>query len=166
MTNWKQLRSTFINQPNALPMSENLRTIHHTASPLKMKRTLPVFAFLSVLLLTACNQVSPLPAGYAIFIGNSEDVGLVRPPKGEILAGPKLATIGHSGPLIFGNVAVPRIPNPHRTGSRTPGFFILNSTTGAIELGLSREDWLKKLQAAGLQGEPVLLPAERMRPRR
>jgi hypothetical protein len=41
--------------------------------------------------------------------------------------------------------------------SDIPGFFILDSSTGAIKKGLSREDWLKKLQKAGLQGEPVLV---------
>lgn len=166
MTNWKRLHSIFINQPNAIERPERQRMNRLTTSILNVKRTFPALALLSLLLLTACNRVGPLPAGYAIFIGNSEDVGLVLPPKGEILAGPKLATIGHSGPFIFGEVAVPRIPSPHRTGSRTPGYFILDSTTGAIELGLSREDWLKKLQKTGLPGEPVLLPAESMRPRR
>jgi len=48
-----------------------------------------------------------LPGGYAIFFGDSEDVGLVLPPKGEILVGPKLAKIGNSGTLIFGEVQPP-----------------------------------------------------------
>ena len=129
-------------------------------------------AFLSLtlmsllLLLTACNKGTPLPGGYAIFFGDSEDVGLVLPPKGEILVGPKLAKIGNSGTLIFGEVQLPKKPErKFQTGSRTPGFFILDSTTGAIERGLSREEWLKKLQKAGLQGEPELVYPERKGPR-
>ena len=57
---------------------------------------------MSLRLLTACNKGSSLPGGYAIFSADSEDVGLVLPPKGKILVGPKLAKIGNSGTLIFG----------------------------------------------------------------
>jgi hypothetical protein len=49
--------------------------------------------------------------------------------------------------------------------SETPGFFILDSATGTIERGLSREDWLKKLRKAGLQGEPELVYPGRKAPR-
>ena len=119
-------------------------------------------ALLPLLLLTACKKSTPLPGGYAIFFADSEDVGLVLPPKGEVLVGPKLAQIGNSGTLIFGEVQLPKKPErKFQTGSRTPGFFILDSSTGAIEMGLSREDWLKKLQKAGLQGEPELVSPER-----
>jgi len=118
------------------------------------------------LLLNGCRKGGPLPGGYAIFFADSEDVGLVLPPQGEILVGPKLAKIGNSGTLIFGEVQRPRKPNrTFQTGSRTPGFFILDSTTGAIERGLSREEWLQKLQKAGLQGEPELVDPERKGPR-
>jgi hypothetical protein len=117
------------------------------------------------LLLTACNKSAPLPGGYAIFFGDSEDIGLVLPPKGETLVGPKLAKIGNSGTLIFGEVQPPKKPYPSLAGSRTPGFFILDTTTGTIEMGLSRGEWLKKLQNAGLQGEPELVDPERKGPR-
>jgi len=129
-------------------------------------RTLSSLALLSLLFLTGCSKGNPLPGGYAIFFGDSEDVGLVLPPKGEVLVGPKLTRIGNSGTLIFGEVQPPKKPNASLTGSRTPGFFILDSTTGAIERGLSREEWLKKLQKAGLQGEPELVYPERKGPRK
>jgi hypothetical protein len=115
--------------------------------------------------LTACNKGTPLPGGYAIFVADSEGVGLVLPPKGEVLVGPKLAQVGNSGTRIFGEVQPPTKPNRSLAGSGTPGFFILDSTTGAIERGLSREDWLKALQKAGLQGEPELVNPERKGPR-
>ena len=130
-----------------------------------MKRKLFNVVLLSLLLLTGCNKGDPLPGGYAIFFADSEDVGLVLPPKGEMLVGPKLAQIGSSGALIFGEVQPPRKPNASLSGSGTPGFFILDSTTGTIERGLSREEWSKKLQKAGLQGEPVLVSPERKGPR-
>jgi len=125
--------------------------------------TFVTLALLSLLLLTACRKGAPLPGGYAIFFAGGDDVGLVRPPSGEILIGPKLVKVGNSGALIFGEVQA-KASRPGG-GSATPGFFILDSTTGAIERGLSREDWLKKLQQAGIQGEPELVPPERKGPR-
>lgn len=118
---------------------------------------------LSLLLLTACRKGDPLPGGHAIFFAGGDDVSLVRGPGGDILVGPKLVQIGNSGALIFGEV---QAKGARSTAvSETPGFFILDSTTGAIERGLSREDWLKKLKRAGLQGEAELVPPERKGPR-
>ncbi len=128
-------------------------------------RTLLLLALVPQFFLFGCNRGSPLPGGYAIFSGDSEDVGLVLPPKGEILIGPKLVQIGNSGPFIFGEVNPPRKPNRILAGSRTPGFFILDSKTGAIENGLSREVWLEKLKNAGVQGEPALVDPGKKSPR-
>jgi hypothetical protein len=41
----------------------------------------------------------------------------------------------------------------------------LDSNAGAIERGLSREEWLKKLRKTGHQGEPELGCPERKGPR-
>ena len=127
------------------------------------RRTYPTLALLPLLVLTACRKDDPLPGGYAIFFADGDDVGLVRPPAGEILIGPKLVKIGNSVALIFGEVQA----KAGRAGveSETPGFFILDSTTGTIERGLSRDDWMKKLQSSGLQGEPELVYPERKGPR-
>jgi hypothetical protein len=124
-------------------------------------RTFLTLALLSLLLPTACNKGTPLPGGYAIFIASSSEVLLVD-KQGVGVAGANLVQIGNSGVLIFGEIqAMPRRP----ADSDTPGFFILDATTGTIEKGLSREDWLKKLQKAGLQGEPGLVYPGRKAPR-
>ena len=124
-------------------------------------RTSLTLALLSLLLLTACNKGTPLPGGYAIFIASGSEILLVDPQRSGV-AGANLTQIGNSGVLIFGEIQLmPRRP----ADSDTPGFFILDSSTGAIEKGLSREDWLKKLQKAGLQGEPELVYPERKAPR-
>jgi len=112
-----------------------------------------LLALLPLLFLTACNRGTPLPGGYAIFIASNSEIMLVD-QKGGGVAGAHLTQIGNSGALIFGEIqAMPRRP----ADSDTPGFFILDSATGTIERGLSREDWLKKLRKAGLQGEPELV---------
>ena len=95
---------------------------------------------MSLLLLTACNKGDPLPGGYAIFIGSSSEILLVDKQRSGV-AGANLVQIGNSGVLIFGEIqAMPRRPG---ADSDTPGFFILDSTTGTIEKGLSRDDLLK-----------------------
>lgn len=116
-------------------------------------RTLLPLALLSLLLM-ACNKGDPLPGGYAIFIASGEETLLVDKHSGGV-AGANLVKIGNSGALIFGEIQL--MPRRPAKDSDTPGFFILDSTTGAIEKGLSREEWLKKLQKAGVQGEPELV---------
>ena len=69
-----------------------------------MKRGLSGWVLACLLMASACKPGDPLPGGYAIFYGDSEDVGLVLPPKGELLVGPKLAGIGNSGTVIFGEL--------------------------------------------------------------
>jgi hypothetical protein len=128
------------------------------------RTTIHLLGLLSLMLLTACRQGEPLPGGHAIFFAGGDDVSLVRGPSGDILVGPKLVQIGNSGALVFGEVQAKKGARSTAV-SETPGFFLLDSTTGAIERGLSREDWLKKLQKAGLQGEPQLVPPERKGPR-
>ena len=73
------------------------------------------------------------------------------------MAGANLVQIGNSGVLIFGEIQV--MPRRPAADSDTTGFFILDSSTGAVEKGLSREDWLKATESwasrrtrAGLSG--------------
>ena len=128
---------------------------------MKTRALLPL-ALLSLLLLTACNHGTPLPGGYAVFIASSSEILLVDQQRSGV-AGANLVQIGNSGVLIFGEIQV--MPRRPVADSETPGFFILDSSTGAMEKGLSREDWLKKLQKAGLQGEPGLVYPGRKAPR-
>lgn len=126
-------------------------------------RTFLTLALLPLLLLTGCNKGAPLPGGYAIFIASGEETLLVDKQSGGV-AGANLVRIGNSGTLIFGEIQL--MPRRPAKDSDIPGFFILDSTTGAIEKGLSREDWLKKLQKAGVQGEPDLVYPGRKVPRK
>ncbi len=127
-------------------------------------RTFLPLTLLTLLLLAACNKGTPLPGGYAIFIPAGDDSMMLVDGKRMGVAGAALTQIGNSGALIFGEVQA----TPRRSAadeSQTPGFFILDSATGTIERGLSREDGLKKLQKAGLPGEPELVYPGRKAPR-
>ena len=106
---------------------------------------------------------APLPGGYGIFIASSSEIMLTDPQRSGV-AGANLTQIGNSGVLIFGEI---QTSGQGPAGNDTPGFFILDSSTGVIEKGLSREDWLTKLKKAGLQGEPELVsPAKKGTPPR
>jgi len=110
-----------------------------------------------------CNKGTPLPDGYAVFIASGSEILLLDKQSGGV-AGTNLVQIGNSGALIFGEIQL--MPRRPAKDSDTPGFFILDSTTGTIEKGLSRGDWLKNLQRAGLQGEPELVYPGRKAPRK
>lgn len=125
--------------------------------------TLPAVLLLKLLFLTACNKGAPLPGGYAIFIASSAEILLVD-KQSRGVAGANVVKIGNSGSMIFGEVQL--MPRRPAKDSDTPGFFILDSTRGAVEKGLSREDWLKKLQEAGVQGEPELVHPGMKSPRK
>jgi hypothetical protein len=131
-------------------------------APMKA-RTLLTLALMSLLLLNGCNKGDPLPGGYAIFIPAGDDSIMLVDVKHMGVAGPTLTQIGNAGALIFGEIQA--TPRRSAADSKTPGFFILDSATGTIERGLSREDWLKKLRRAGLQGEPELVYPGRKAPR-
>jgi hypothetical protein len=131
------------------------------ANLMMKSRTSLIVALMPLLLLTGCNKGAPLPGGYAIFIASSSEILLVDKQSGGV-AGANMVQIGNSGALIFGEIQL--MPRRPAKDSDTPGFFILDSTTGAIEKGLSREDWLKKLHKAGLQGEPELVYPGRKAP--
>ena len=120
-------------------------------------RTFLTLALLPLLLLTGCNKGAPLPSGYAIFIASSSEILLVDKQGGGV-AGAALTQIGNSGAFIFGEIQA--TPRRSAADSETPGLFILDSATGVIERDLAREDWLKKLHKAGLQGEPELVYPE------
>jgi hypothetical protein len=124
---------------------------------------LPVVLLIS-LFLVGCNQSNPLPGGYAIFIPAGEDSMMLVDSNNEGVAGPGLAQIGNSGKIIFGEIRA--MPQRVVAASQTPGYFILETTTGSIESGLSRENWLQKLKQAGVQGEPELVYPGRKGPRK
>jgi hypothetical protein len=113
-----------------------------------------IIAISSLLGCVGCHRTPPLPGGYTVFRASSHEVGLSGGKYKSIVAGPKLIQVGSSGTLIFGEIALrPGVPPSE---SDTPGFFILDTTTEAIQKGLTREDWLKKLHEAGIAEEPGL----------
>lgn len=104
--------------------------------------------------MSGCGRPAPLPAGYTIFTASSQEVGLSGGRYGSIVAGPKVTQIGSAGTLIFGEIALR--PDRPASESDTLGFFLLDTTTEAIQKGLTREELLTRLREAGVQGEPDL----------
>lgn len=109
-----------------------------------------VAVLIGMLLLPGCDRSPVLPAGYTIFQNRSE-VSLSGGKYNSIAAGPGLAQIGFTGKWIYGEITP--IYNRPPSDSDTLGYFLLDTTTEAIEKGLTREALVQKLHDAGEKGE-------------
>ncbi len=100
----------------------------------------------------------PLPGGYFIFKAGSSEIYLNEPKyNGSI---PKLGTdlkaIGSHNDFIFG-----------RSGSArgtTAGFFLLDTKSEALQVGLTETNWLAATAAAGIPQPPKLVDPTRKQP--
>ena len=121
-------------------------------------RTVVAIVFTSLALVACSDPGDPLPGGYFIFRASSSEVYLNEPKyNGSI---PKLGTdlqeIGNHNEYIFG-----------RSGSArgtTPGFFMLDTKTGALQVGLTETNWLSATAAAGIPQPPKLVDPTRKKP--
>ena len=121
-------------------------------------RTLAAIVLTSLALAACSDPGEPLPGGYFIFKASSSEVYLNEPKyNGSI---PKLGTdlqeIGNHNEFIFG-----RSGNGRGT---TPGFFLLDTKTGALQVGLTETNWLTATAAAGIPQPPKLMDPTRKKP--
>lgn len=119
-------------------------------------------AALSVCLACAscAKRPDPLPAGYFLFRASSSEIFLNEPKYGGSLPGlgKTLLSIGHHQNYIFGRSG----PGP----GATPGYFLLDTTDGSLQAGLTEAEWLKLTTAAGIPNPPPLGDPERQTPLR
>jgi hypothetical protein len=129
----------------------------HDAQALKIQSALVMLC--ASFVLSGCSDPgAPLPGGYFIFKAGSSEVYLNEPKyNGSI---PKLGTdlqeIGNHNEFIFG-----------RSGSArgtTPGFFMLDTKTGALQVGLTETNWLSATAAAGIPQPPKLVDPTSKKP--
>ena len=98
-----------------------------------------------------------LPAGYQIFFASSSEVFL-EDPQGEIVVGASLAELNSEAGLIVGRNQ-PR-PGDSQTIGNAAGYFVIETATGHITRGLSRDAWIQRLRELGVPGVPLLHPPE------
>ena len=126
--------------------------------PTSRIRTVVAIVLTSLALAACSDPGDPLPGGYFIFKAGSSEVYLNEPKyNGSI---PKLGTdlleIGNHDEFIFGLSGNAR--------GTTPGFFLLDTKTGALQVGLTETNWLAATAAAGIPQPPDLVDPTRKKP--
>ena len=115
---------------------------------------------LSIATVSCGDKEDPLPGGYFIFIASSSEMFLNEPKYGGSIPelGTDLEEIGNHNEFIFGRSGADR-------GAK-PGYFLLDTKSGAIKTGLAEKDWLGELTAVGIPTPPELVDPGSKSPRR
>lgn len=127
--------------------------------PLLSVPWLTATVLLVALAITSCSdRGEPLPGGYFIFYASNSEMFLNEPKYGGSIPelGTDLQEIGNHNEFIFGRSGGAR--------RATPGYFLLNTKTGAIKTGLTQSDWLSLTTAAGIPNPPILVNPARKSP--
>jgi len=120
---------------------------------------LAAMVFLAALVITSCSdRGETLPGGYFIFIASPSEMFLNEPKYGGSIPelGTDLEEIGNHNEFIFGQSGAAR-------GAK-PGYFLLNTKSGAIKTGLTQSNWLDLTTAAGIPNPPKLVNPARKSP--
>ena len=106
------------------------------------------------------NKEDPLPGGYFIFVASDSEIFLNEPTYGGSIPqlGTDLEQVGNHHEFIFGRSGADR--------GAAPGYFLLNTKSGAIKTGLAENDWLAELTSAGVPAPPILVDPRSKSPRR
>jgi hypothetical protein len=86
--------------------------------------------------------------GYRLVRTDADNVMIFRDQTGVVIT-PRLVGLNIYGHVILGEVE----KCPRADLASVPGFFILDTETGSVQIGLDEQTWLKTLRAMGV-GEP------------
>ena len=107
------------------------------------------------LLMTSCGDFErPLPGGYSLVRMNADEIIIVKrvEPSGiKIVVGPKIKGYKVSEGVVIGDVVIPDWSA--LKSESTPGYFVLDTSTGEVQQGLTRDEWLGILKSKGIQGD-------------
>lgn len=129
----------------------------HTARALRVRGAIAMLC--AGFVLSGCSDPgAPLPGGYFIFKASSSEIYLNEPKFGGSI--PKLGTdlkeIGNHNEFIFGRSGPAR--------GATAGFFLLDTKSGALQVGLTETNWLAATVAAGVPQPPKLVDPSSKQP--
>ena len=97
-----------------------------------------------------------LPNGWSLVRVNGAEILIVGPdPDRQVIISSNVDRFGTEGDLVFGHVSVPDLP-PDSTRDSIPGYFLVNTRTGAVLRGLDEEAWHAALRDAGVTRNPEL----------
>jgi len=94
-----------------------------------------------------------LRRGYRLVRTNAEEITIYRENTGFVVP-PRIVALNIHGDIIFGEAERPRkqlLPD-----WSVPGFFILNTKTESVQIGLDEQAWLNALKPLGFTEPPLL----------
>jgi hypothetical protein len=92
-----------------------------------------------------------LGAGYALLRTNADTITIVREKSGFVIP-PKIVGLNIRKDIILGKAE----SSPLADFASVPGFFILNTKTGSVQVGLDEQAWLNALRPLGFTEPPPL----------
>jgi hypothetical protein len=95
-----------------------------------------------------------LPNGHELIRTNSASTMIWKNGGRDCVVPDNIVEIGVRGNLVIGRLEKPAhgegIYNDNQLLRSIPGFFILDTSTGAVQFGLGEIEWLKAMEQAGI----------------
>ena len=115
-----------------------------------------------LIFLTGCGDYQiDLPNGYRLARTNAPSIQIFTPrtPKRlsdfvGVVVPPKIVAIGCVGDIVYGIVEAS--PGSDKAARTVPGYFVLDTGTGDVTLGLDKAGYLEKLNKLGVTDAPAL----------
>jgi len=121
----------------------------------------PKFLLLALIgiALASCSKDRRLPNGFVLAAHDSGNVTIMETGSDGVLQEIVPGVIQEYG--VVGNIVCGRIephPYPDRTDHNSAGYFIFDTTSGATELGMDREEFQTKFEKMGLNIPELIAP--------
>jgi hypothetical protein len=95
-----------------------------------------------------------LYGGYRLVRNNADDITIFKEDMGFVIP-PRIRALNVDAGIVFGAVEKPPDADVLNLLS-VPGFFILNTKTESVQIGLDEQAWLNALRALGFAKPPSL----------
>jgi len=95
-----------------------------------------------------------LCGGYRLVRNNADDITIFKEGMGFVIP-PRIRALNIDAGIVFGAVEKPPDADVVNLLS-VPGFFILNTKTGSVQVGLDEQAWLNALRSMGFTKPPPL----------
>jgi hypothetical protein len=108
------------------------------------------------ILLSGCTDFKiELPNGYILFRANATEIYIIDPNRlvDRIVVEPHIEKYNVIDKVVVGYAVLAKGEMKEYS---IPGYFILETETGTVTQGLSKDAWVKKLKELGINSEPKL----------
>ena len=94
-----------------------------------------------------------LPNGYSVVRVNSDKL-LIADARPVVVVPPSVKEMGVTGNLVYGRVSRPSVLDPNL--KTITGYFVVDTRTGGVMLGMEENAWLRRLRDSGINERPIL----------